>query len=147
MSRIKKKMKPLVYLSRRETFSSSHRLHSDTLSDEQNVEVFGKCNNPNGHGHNYVLEVTVKGRVDEATGMVINITDLKGILEEAVLKQLDHKNIDLDVAYFKKGVVSTAENISVFIWHNVHCLLPQDISLHEVKLWETEKNVAIYRGE
>ena len=141
-------MSPYVYLTRRETFSSSHRLHSRHLSDEQNEEIFDKCNNKNGHGHNYALEVTVKGHVDDTTGMVINISDLKGILEEAVIKPLDHKNIDLDVPWFsEKGVVSTTENIAVYVWHNVHCLLPQDVTLHEVKIWETEKNIVTYKGE
>jgi len=154
-------MHPVVRLSRRETFSACHRLHNPNLSDEQNREIFGKCNNPNGHGHNYVLEVTVKGKVDDDTGMVINISDLKGIIEEAVMKPLDHKNIDKDVAWFAGGGggssadeqdrphhrVSTTENLAVFIWHNVHCLLPQDTSLHKVKLWETEKNCVVYKGE
>lgn len=138
---------PLVYLTRRETFSACHRLHSKDLSDAQNKEVFGKCNNPNGHGHNYSLEVTVRGRPDPATGMVINITDLKAVIEAEVMRTLDHKNIDLDVEWFQAGRVSTAENIAVFIWKRVEGRLPAGAVLHKVKLWETEKNIVVYKGE
>jgi len=139
---------PVVKLTRRETFSACHRLHNPKLSKEQNREIFDKCNNPNGHGHNYVLEVTVKGQVDEDTGMVMNISDLKDIIEEAVMKPLDHKNIDKDVPWFsEKGLVSTTENVAVYVWHNVHCLLPQDVNLHKIKIWETDKNIVVYKGE
>ena len=90
-------MSPLVYLTRREIFSACHRLHSTKLSDEENLEIFSKCNNLNGHGHNYVVEVTVKGYLDDATGMVMNITDLKKIIDISVMKPLDHKHLDKDV--------------------------------------------------
>lgn len=139
-------MAPLVYLTRRETFSACHRLHSKQLSAEENVKIFDKCNNPNGHGHNYVVEVTVKGHVDSATGMVMNITDLKKIIEKAVMKPLDHKNIDLDVDYFK-DVVSTTENVAVFIWNGIVKELPDNVKLDQVKIWETEKNIVVYKGE
>jgi len=137
---------PLVYLTRRETFSACHRLHSKALTDETNQELFGKCNNPNGHGHNYTVEVTVRGRVDPSTGMVMNITDLKKIIESEVMRPLDHKNIDLDVPWFADRV-STAENIAVFIWKSVSTGLPKQATLHQIKLWETEKNIVVYKGE
>ena len=104
------KMAPVVYISRAESFSACHRLHSKELSDEENQTMFGKCNNPNGHGHNYKVEVIVRGGVHPITGMVINLTDLKKYIHEAVMEPMDHKNLDLDVEYFR-DTVSTAENI------------------------------------
>jgi len=137
---------PFVYLQRRETFSSSHRLHSFDLSEEENKKIFGKCNNPNGHGHNYTLLVTVAGRVNKTTGMVINLSDLKVILQEKVLSLVDHKNLDLDVPYFKEGKIpSTTENLAVFIWNELYPTLSD--CLYEVKIHETENNVVVYRGQ
>ena len=137
---------PLVYLTRRETFSACHRLHSTKLSDEENLEIFSKCNNLNGHGHNYTVEVTVKGQVNENTGMVMNITDLKKVIEISVMKPLDHKNIDKDVPYFE-NVVSTTENVAVFIWRGISSKLPENVLLDQVKIWETEKTIVVYKGE
>ena len=159
----------IAYLTRRETFSASHRLHSRYLNDLENKAVFGKCNNPNGHGHNYVVEVTMKGQVNSRTGMVININDLKEIMNKAIMEPLDHKNIDLDVPYFSgihrkesnipqnksklsipEGIVSTVENIAVYVWKNIEQLLSQSdftAVLDNVKIWETEKNIVVYRGE
>jgi 6-pyruvoyltetrahydropterin/6-carboxytetrahydropterin synthase len=140
---------PKVYLTRRETFSASHRLHSIHLSDNENIQIFSKCNNPNGHGHNYVLEVTVVGHVDSKTGMVMNISDLKQLIQIHVLDLVDHKNLDLDVEYFRtKKLVSTTENLAVFIWEQlVSNLNQQNVQLYEMKLYETDKNIVIYRGE
>ncbi|MFO1518344.1 MAG: 6-pyruvoyl tetrahydrobiopterin synthase family protein [bacterium] len=136
---------PIAYLTRRAQFSASHRLHSRHLSDEENLKVFDKCNNPNGHGHNYVLEVTVKGEIDPQTGMVMNLKDLKSTLDETVMKNMDHKHLNLDVAEFKH-VNPTAENIALVIWNQISKHLPPG-SLHEIKLHETENNVVVYRGE
>ncbi|XP_005106705.2 6-pyruvoyl tetrahydrobiopterin synthase [Aplysia californica] len=135
---------PVVFIQRIESFSACHRLHSPYLSDEENKALFGKCNSPNGHGHNYKVEVTLKGPIDPATGMVINITELKKYIEEAIMSVLDHKNIDKDVPYFKSNV-STMENIAVFIWDNMKKNLGN--LLYEIKLHETDKNVTWYRGE
>lgn len=135
---------PVVYISRKETFSASHRLHSTKLSDEENRRIFGKCNNKNGHGHNYTVKVTVCGPLDPLTGMVMNLTDLKTHMG-SVLEPLDHKNLDLDVPYFS-DVCSTAENIAVYIWKCLSKRLPEGI-LFEVKIDETGKNSARYRGE
>eukprot|EP00124_Ichthyophonus_hoferi_P002744 Ihof_evm2s201 gene=Ihof_evmTU2s201 len=93
--------KHIAYTSRTESFSASHRLHSPQLTDEENKRLFGKCNNKNGHGHNYKVEVIVRGEVDQKTGMVINLTDLKSYMAQAIMDPLDHRHIDLDVPYFK----------------------------------------------
>ncbi|KAL6475234.1 hypothetical protein MHYP_G00162740 [Metynnis hypsauchen] len=133
------------YITRVESFSACHRLHSKSLSDEENKKIFGKCNNPNGHGHNYKVEVTVRGKIDQDTGMVMNLTDLKQYIEEAIMKPLDHKNLDLDVPYFA-NVVSTTENLAVYVWDSMVKLLPPNM-LYEIKVHETDKNIVIYRGE
>ena len=139
-------MTPMCYLTRVEWFSASHRLNSTQLSDQENRIVFGKCNGLNGHGHNYKLEVTVFGPVNSQTGMVMNMSDLKSNIQ-SVLDLVDHKNLDLDVDFFRtRGIVSTTENLSIFIWHELSQRIPHNL-LHEIKLWETEKNVVVYRGE
>ncbi|KAL3865340.1 hypothetical protein ACJMK2_006938 [Sinanodonta woodiana] len=142
---VKRKTPPIVYISRTENFSTAHRLHSPGLSDEENKTLYGKCNNPNGHGHNYKVEVVLRGPVDPLTGMVINLVDLKNYMDTAIMSVLDHKNVDKDVPYFS-SVVSTAENIAVFIWDRMVEQLPPGL-LYEVKLYETDKNIAFYRGE
>jgi len=139
-------MAAIAYLTRREIFSACHRLHSHQLSAEENRQIFGKCNNPNGHGHNYTVEITVKGQVSPVTGMVMNIVDMKKIMEKAIMVPLDHKHIDFDVPYFKE-VVSTTENVAIFIWKGIEGNLPTGVNLDQVKIWETEKNIVVYRGE
>uniref|UniRef100_A0A674GQS7 6-pyruvoyl tetrahydrobiopterin synthase n=1 Tax=Taeniopygia guttata TaxID=59729 RepID=A0A674GQS7_TAEGU len=94
----------LARLSRSVTFSACHRLHSKSLSDEENLKLFGKCNNPNGHGHNYKVVVTVRGEIDPVSGMVMNLTELKEFMQEAIMEPLDHKNLDKDVPYFSEVV-------------------------------------------
>lgn len=139
---------PLVYLTRIESFSASHRLHSLKLTPDENLIVFGKCNNPNGHGHNYKVEVTILGPVDPITGMVMNIADLKLLINETIMLNLDHKNIDEDVEYFRENkLTSTAENICIFIWTMLSNKLPDQTKLYSIKLHETEKNIVTYRGE
>ncbi len=137
---------PYAYVSRSEHFSACHRLHSNELTDVENRELFGKCNNINGHGHNYELEVVIYGPIDPVTGMVMNITELKQDIEKTVMNQLDHKNIDLDVPYFK-NVVSTTENLAVFIWKQLKSIMKKPELLCEVRLHETAKNLVVYRGE
>ncbi|NXO30856.1 PTPS synthase, partial [Cisticola juncidis] len=119
--------------------------HSKSLSEEENLKLFGKCNNPNGHGHNYKVVVTVRGEIDPVSGMVMNLADLKGHMQEAIMEPLDHKNLDKDVPYFSE-VVSTTENIAVFIWDSLQRLLPQGM-LYKVQVHETEQNVVVYKGE
>lgn len=138
-------LRPVVYLTRIEHFSSAHRLHKGTWDEEKNKSVFGKCDNL--HGHNYKLEVTVKGRIDEQTGMVMNIADLKDIIERSVLSLLDHRNIDEDVPYFRGHQTSTSENLAVFIWKQIAAEMPSNVTLHRIKLHETDKNVVEFTGE
>ncbi|XP_030257074.1 6-pyruvoyl tetrahydrobiopterin synthase [Sparus aurata] len=133
------------YITRVQSFSACHRLHSIHLSDEENKRVYGKCNNPNGHGHNYKVEVTVRGKIDRLTGMVMNLTDLKKYIEDVIMTPLDHKNLDKDVPYFA-SVVSTTENVAVYIWDNMVKVLPTNL-LYEIKIHETDKNIVVYRGE
>ncbi|XP_077644196.1 6-pyruvoyl tetrahydrobiopterin synthase isoform X2 [Lonchura striata] len=121
------------------------RSFSKSLSDEENLKLFGKCNNPNGHGHNYKVVVTVRGEIDPVSGMVMNLTDLKEYMQEAIMEPLDHKNLDKDVPFFSE-VVSTTENVAVFIWDSLQKLLPQGI-LYKVEVQETEQNVVVYKGE
>jgi 6-pyruvoyltetrahydropterin/6-carboxytetrahydropterin synthase len=115
------------------------------LSDAENLKTFGKCNNINGHGHNYSVEVRVRGPCDYKTGMVMNLVDLKAIIEQCIMIPLDHKNLDKDVPYFK-DVPSTTENLAVFIFNSLKKALPKPDLLYEVKLYETDKNIVIYRG-
>lgn len=120
-------------------------LFSVKLSDEENKIIFGKCNNPNGHGHNYVVEVSVRGPVDERTGMVMNLVDLKKVMDKCIMEPMDHRNLDKDVKYFK-AIPSTAENIAVFIWDSIKLHLDNPELLYEVKIYETENNIVVYRG-
>ncbi|CAO1339276.1 unnamed protein product [Diamesa hyperborea] len=136
----------IINITRKECFSAAHRLHSPHLSDEVNKDIFGKCNSENGHGHNYTVEVTIRGPIDLKTGMVMNLTDLKACMDSAIMKQLDHKNIDKDVMHFQK-IPSTTENVAVFIWDSLKSKLPKPELLFEVKLYETDKNFVSYRGK
>lgn len=137
-------MSAKAYITRRMSFSAGHRLHNDALTPEENNRLYGKCNNPNGHGHNFTVEVTVAGEIDPRTGMVFNLRDLKKVMAEVIEKGLDHKNLNLDVPAFKT-VIPTAENIAVVLWGQLAQLLPAGV-LHEVRLIETENNFVSYRG-
>jgi 6-pyruvoyltetrahydropterin/6-carboxytetrahydropterin synthase len=128
--------------SRSYVFSAAHRLHAPQLSDEENRAIFGKCNNPNGHGHNYTLEVTVHGPVDPVTGMVIDLVEMDQRVR-AVLAQIDHTHLDQQIAAFG-AQTSTAENIVVYLWNE---LAPRfEGRLAYLKLWETNKNMFEYSG-
>jgi len=135
----------MILVTRRETFSASHRLFNPNFSDEENVLLFGKCNNPNGHGHNYILEVIVAGEVDSQTGYVIDLKVLKEIIHNYVISKVDHKNLNLDVD-FLKGKIPTAENIAVGIWNQLVDKLPSG-KLYSIKLYETENNYVEYKGK
>jgi 6-pyruvoyltetrahydropterin/6-carboxytetrahydropterin synthase len=135
----------MVYLTRRASFSASHRLWSDQLTEAENYAIYEKCANPNGHGHNYVLEVTVCGVLDPRTGMVLNLTDLKHAMNEQVVKWVDHKHLNYDVPWLE-GFIPTTEVLVIKFWERLADSLPADM-LYEVKLHETENNVASYRGE
>ena len=135
----------MVYLTRRATFSAAHRLWSNSLSDEENYALYEKCANPNGHGHNYVLEVTIRGIPDPQTGMILNLTDMKRITEELVISSVDHKHLNYDVPWLE-GVIPTSELLVVAFWKRLQRGFPEGM-LYEVKLHETENNIAVYRGE
>ncbi|HMD43124.1 MAG TPA: 6-carboxytetrahydropterin synthase [Candidatus Acidoferrum sp.] len=125
----------MVYLTRKIEFSASHLYHNPAMSAEENKLVFGKCNNPHGHGHNYSLEVTVAGQPDPVTGMVLDLKELKDILEREVMQRMDHRHLNYDVPELK-GQIPTCENISRVIWN----LLEPKITrgrLHKVRLYET----------
>jgi 6-pyruvoyltetrahydropterin/6-carboxytetrahydropterin synthase len=105
----------MIYLTRRERFSAAHRMFRQDWSDEKNLEVFGKCSNPNWHGHNYIIWVTVKGEPGDEHGFVMNINTLKKIIQKKIIEKLDHRNINLDVD-FMKDKIATTENLVVAIW-------------------------------
>lgn len=134
-----------VYLTRRETFAAAHRLFKPELSDKENFELFGKCSNPNWHGHNYTLEVTVTGEVDSGTGFVLDIKKLKEIIIENVISKVDHKNLNIDTD-FMKGIIPTSENITIAIWAQLADKITGG-KLYSVKLYETENNYFEYKGE
>ena len=136
----------MIYLTRRERFSSAHRMYRPEWSDEKNFEVFGKCSNPNWHGHNYVVWVTVKGEIKGDTGFVINMNVLKKIIREYVIDKIDHKNLNLDVD-FMKDRIATTENIAVAIWEQLKDPVGREGALlHCVKIEETENNTIEYYG-
>ncbi|CAI4225309.1 unnamed protein product [Auanema sp. JU1783] len=136
---------PLVTMERVETFSSAHRLHSHKLSDEENKTVYGKCNNTNGHGHNYVWRVILKGELDQTTGMVFDLAELKKCMA-IVLDTIDHRNIDKDIAYFK-NVPSTSENVCIYLWEELKKHLRQPNILYKCVVEETPKNIFSYKGK
>lgn len=135
----------MVYLTRRASFSAAHRLWSEQLTEEENYAIYEKCANPNGHGHNYTLEVTVCGRPDERTGMVLNLVELKEAMESAVIRWVDHKHLNHDVPWLE-GAIPTAELLVMAFWRRLEKALPPGL-LYEVKLYETENNIAMYRGQ
>jgi 6-pyruvoyltetrahydropterin/6-carboxytetrahydropterin synthase len=137
---------PLIHISRRERFSASHRLSRPDWSEEKNFQVFGKCANPNGHGHNYDLWVTVKGQPNPETSFVIDLSELGRIIKEQVIQYVDHKNLDLDVP-FMKGKYSSTENLAIAIWEQLEApVTAMGATLHCVKLLETENNHVEYYG-
>ena len=135
----------MIYITRKVEFCASHRLFNPTYSDEKNAEVFGLCNNPNGHGHNYVLEVTVRGDVHPETGMVLELKTLKKLVTDEIIDKVDHKNLNVDVP-FLEGVIPTAENLAIHFWEVLKPKL-QEAKLHELKLYESPRNFVIYRGK
>lgn len=138
-------MTGIVYITRRETFAAAHRLFKPELSDKENLKLFGKCSNPNWHGHNYTLEVIVAGEVDPGTGFVMDLKELKEIVRENVISKVDHKNLNLDTD-FMKDKIPTAENIVIAIWSELKDKIIKG-KLHSVKLYETENNYFEYKGE
>lgn len=131
-----------VAVIRKAHFNAAHRLHNPEWDEEMNQKIFGKCNNPNFHGHNYDLEVKVIGEIEAKTGYVIDMKVLKDIMEEHVLQRFDHKNLNLDTEEFRT-LNPTAENIAIVIWDILRAQLPQKFDLY-IKLFETERNYVEY---
>ena len=135
-----------MHITRRETFNAAHRLFRPEWSDEKNLEVFGKCSNPNWHGHNYTLYVTVRGKVSDETGFVLNLKTLSKIIDTSVLQKLDHKNINTEVD-FMEGRLASTENLAIGIWEQLDQPVRElGAQLHRIKLEETEKNYVEYYG-
>lgn len=135
----------MIYVTRRAHFSAAHRLFNPSFSDSRNEEIFDKCNNFHGHGHNYRLEVTVKGVPDPETGYVIDLKVLARIMDEEIIDKVDHKHLNIDVD-FLRGIIPTAENIAIIFWG---ILEPKILSgtLHSIKLFESDNNFVEYFGE
>jgi 6-pyruvoyltetrahydropterin/6-carboxytetrahydropterin synthase len=134
-----------MIVTARLTFSAAHRLHNPNRDAEWNRKMYDKCDNPRGHGHNYVLEVSVRGRIDPETGMVIDLKRLKDIMRDRVIDRVDHTNLNEDVD-FLKDVIPTAENLARCFWQQLAPAIDQG-ELYEVLLQETERNSVRYRGE
>lgn len=134
-----------VKVTRRVHFSAAHRLHSDRLSAEENARIYGLCNSPNFHGHNYELDITVEGEVDPQTGYVIDLGDIKAIAAEYVVDDLDHRNLNEDVSWLD-GVIPSTENLVVRIWERLVDRLPSG-KLARLVLWETPRNYVEYEGK
>ncbi|MEI8135253.1 MAG: 6-carboxytetrahydropterin synthase [bacterium] len=135
----------MIYVTRKAHFSAAHRLYNPSYSAQKNEQVFDKCNNPKGHGHNYVIEVTVAGSPDPGTGYVIDLKKLSDILDEYIIDKVDHKHLNFDVPELL-GIIPTAENVAVVFWN---MLKPQITAgkLYSIKLFESENNFVEYRGE
>lgn len=129
---------------RRVTFNSAHRLYRKDWSDEQNNNIFGKCNNPNFHGHNYVLEIWIDGNIDSETGYVIDLKIVKDLAKSEIESRFDHRNLNLDCPEFR-DLIPTAENIAVVCWNLLRAKLDLKYTL-SVRLWETENNLVEYTG-
>ncbi|HUF08810.1 MAG TPA: 6-carboxytetrahydropterin synthase [Rhodothermales bacterium] len=136
---------PTVYARRLVRFNAAHRLHNPARSDSWNQVTFGKCNNPNWHGHNYTLEVVVAGEPSPDTGFVVDLAELKQIIEDHVVSKCDHKNLNLEVD-FLKGQMTSTENFAVAIWEQLEPHIPNG-RLHCVRLHETDNNMVEYYGE
>lgn len=137
----------MIYITRRERFTAAHRLFKEEYSDEKNMEVFGKCSNPNWHGHNYQLFVTVKGEINPETGFLMNLVDLKNIIREKIIAKVDHKNLNLEVD-FLDGKFTSTEVIAVAIWKELENSIEQmGADLHCIKISETENNSVEYYGK
>lgn len=134
-----------MYVTRQVKFSAGHRLHNPLLSEEENEELFDKCNNPNGHGHNYTLEVTLSGDISEKTGYVYDLKKLKQILNQEIVDKVDHKNLNLDVD-FLKGIIPTVENLAISFWRILDGKF-QPAKLYKIKIYETDTSFVEYYGD
>ena len=135
----------MIEIMRREEFCAAHRLYNSELSIEQNDALYGKCSNPHYHGHNYVLEVALRGPVNPETGMAYNLADMKNTLRSEVIDKLDHKNLNEDAAEFLKNRIPTAENIVISIWERLEEHFESGL-LYRVRLFENDRNFVDYFG-
>ena len=137
----------MIFITRRERFNAAHRLSRPEWSDEKNREVFGKCSNPLWHGHNYTLYVTLKGEINPETGFLVNLGELSDIINACIIDKVDHKNLNLEVAFMKGRLVST-ENLAVAFWEQLAPPIQKlGAELHCIKVIETENNYVEYFGE
>jgi len=136
---------PNVTVTRRLRFNAAHRVHNPALSDDENIRIFGKCNNPNWHGHNYSLDVAVRGPIDASTGYVMDLGELRDLVEREVIAHTDHRNFNIDVPY-THGIIPTTENIVVAMWRVLAPVIAP-ATLVRLRLWETENNYVEYEGE
>ena len=134
-----------AHLTRRYWFSASHRLHCDAMTEQENQAVYGKCNNPHGHGHNYTLEVTVKGQIDQRSGFVVDLKQLKEIMNREVIDAMDHRFLNKEVAEFKDRIPTT-ENVAIAVWGRLQPKL-NVAELHRVRIYETPELFVDYYGE
>ncbi len=137
----------MVYLTRVEKFNAAHKLWVAEWSEEKNTAVFGRCANANWHGHNYTLHVTVKGKPDPYTGFTMDARKLGAIVKSAITDHVDHRNLNLDVPFIPTGIQPTSENLVIFFWQQLTPLLPPEIALYRLKLYETDSIYAEYFGE
>lgn len=136
----------MIYITRRERFNAAHRLFKPEYSDEKNLQVFGKCSNPNWHGHNYELFVTVSGEIDPETGFLINLKGLSKLIREKIVEKIDHKNINLEVE-FMRGRMASTENLAVAIWEQLEEPIKSlGSTLHSIKVYESENNYVEFFG-
>lgn len=136
----------MVYLTRLEHFNAAHKLYNPNWSKEQNDAVFGVCANENWHGHNFDLYITIKGTVDPDTGFLMDVKKLSKLVQEKVIKKVDHRNLNLDVD-FLRGKMCSTENLAIGIWNELAPHLPEHVKLHCVKLYETQRIYVEYFGE
>lgn len=138
---------PQVEIVHRAEFSAAHRLHNPALSDDENRRIYGACNNERGHGHNYVLDVVVRGPIDPRTGMVMNLVDLAGLIHEEIFAPCDHKHLNHDVD-FLEGHITTAENLAVAFWDRLAARIEEygACRLHRIRVYESRKDYVDYRG-
>ena len=135
---------PRCRVTRRVHFNAAHRLHNPARTDAWNVATFGLCNNPSFHGHNYELDISVEGEVNADSGYVLDLNTLKQLAEDRVLRHLDHKNLNLDVAWFA-SLNPTSENLAIVIWRELRGAVPDALAL-SIRLWETPRNYVDYAG-
>ena len=137
----------MIFITRKFHFSASHRVYNPGLSDEENYKIYGKCSNPSGHGHNYIMDVTVAGEIDRNTGFVMDLTELKRIVEKEIIEKVDHRNLNTDVD-FMKDVLPSTENVAEKFWEQIELKINRtNRKLYSIKLQETINNSVEYRGK